>query len=101
MADATIPDDLWATYSELFLNHGLELLKKEEVKATLKEQYKALVRTIFAEIGLYIYAVIACVFFIFVMLSVILLMLVLRIQPFRNIYLGGKSQTFTVVSPDE
>lgn len=74
--------NLWEIYSDLIIKQGAELLKKEEVKANLKEQYRTIIHTIFAEIGIYLYLLVGSIVFIFIMLSVILIMLVVRTTPF-------------------
>jgi fatty acid desaturase len=78
-------DNFFKKYGNLVLKQGLELLEKEEVKSNLKEQYKTLVKIIFAEINIYVYITIILVFFIFLMLSIILFILVIRVIPFRDI----------------
>lgn len=62
------------------LRQGIEILKKEEIKRSLKEQYTNLVKIIFEELNVYIYIIIILVLFIFIMLIIILFILVIRIR---------------------
>lgn len=59
----TVPN-MFDKYGNILLNHGLEFLKKEEVKMHLREQYRALVKIIFSEINIYVYIILLLVFFI-------------------------------------
>jgi len=69
---------------DLLLKQGLEILKKEDVKANLRDQYRALVKIIFQELNIYIYITLVLIFLIFIMLLVILFILVIRVIPFRE-----------------
>jgi hypothetical protein len=66
------------------LRQCTEILKKEEIKMSLKEQYTNLVKIIFSEINVYIYVIIIIVFMIFLILIIILLILVICIVPFKE-----------------
>jgi len=70
--------NLWDIYGDMIVKQGVELLKKEEVKSNLKEQYRVIIRTVLSEIGLWLYLLVGCIFFMFIMLSIILIMLVVR-----------------------
>lgn len=76
-------DDDSETFTWL-LRQCTEILKKEEIKMSLKEQYTNLVKIIFAELNVYIYMIIVMVFFIFLMLIIILLILVICVIPFKE-----------------
>lgn len=83
--DNTLKDETtFEKYMNLLLKQGSSLFQKEEVKSCLKEQYRTLVKIIFAEVYIYIYMIIIFVFLIFLMLSVILFILVIRVIPFRE-----------------
>lgn len=67
------------------LSQALDILKKEEIKTSLKEQYTNLVKIIFAELNIYIYIIVILVFFIFIMLIIILFLLLIHISPLKSI----------------
>jgi hypothetical protein len=75
-----------STYWQLFVNHAVNLLKQDELKASLKEQYRTIIGIIFEEVQIYIYITIALIFFIFVLLLVILLILIAPVASTYRLY---------------
>lgn len=80
---------------DLLIKQGLDLLKKEEVKSNLREQYKTLVKIIFAEIHIYIYILLIFVFFIFIFLFIILFILIVRVFPVKEM-IGSTTSSIPV-----